>query len=107
VGREARGPEVDFDMDDLVGPANETLLDIEGNIVNTLIDNGSQVSTLSEDYYNEHLSHLPLNSLDEVLQVQSAGDHTLPYSGYIAAQLKAPEMESTYTALVLIVPTTT
>lgn len=71
-----------------------------------LLDSGSQVSTLSEDYYQEHLSHLPLHTIQDLLQVETAGEHTLPYAGYIEAQIKLPEMENTYPALLLVVPST-
>ena len=90
----------------MVGPRNETVLDIEGNIVKVLLDSGSQVSTLSEDYYQEHLSHLPLHTINDLLQVETAGEHNLPYTGYIEAQIRHPEMESTYLALLLVVPST-
>ena len=93
-------------MDSLVGPRNETILDIEGVSIQTLLDSGSQVSTISEDFYLKHLQHLPLYSIEDLLEVETAGDHILPYKGYIEVNIMASEMKSTYLALVLVVPST-
>lgn len=71
-----------------------------------MLDSGSQVSTLSEHYYKEQLAHLPLHKITDLLQVETAGEHTLPYSGYIEVQLKLPEIENTQSALLLVVPST-
>jgi len=102
VSRKSHRPNIE----DLVGPRNETILNIEGTEVQTLIDNGSQVSTISEEFHQTYLKHIPIQPLEDILEVETAGDHPLPYSGFIEVQLKAPEMKSTYIALVLVVPTT-
>ena len=56
-----------------------------------LVDSGSMVTTISEDFY-QSLTPLPtLLSLDDFnLSVQAAGGHTLPYSGYIECILQVP-----------------
>jgi len=90
-----------------VGPRNETFLEVEGRLAKVLLDSGSQVSTLSKDYYKKHLHHLPLNPLNDLLEVEAAGEHILPYSGYLEINIKLPEMKDTYPVLVLVVPSTT
>ena len=54
----------------------------------SLVDGGSMVTTLSEEFYHS-LTPLPtLLSLDDFnLSVHAAGGHTLPYSGYIECTL--------------------
>ena len=46
----------------LVGPTNETEVILDGKKVNSLLDSGSQVTSISESYYREHLSQYPLQS---------------------------------------------
>ena len=45
--------------------------------------------------------------MEELLQVETAGEHVLPYTGYIEVQIRLPEMDNTYPALILVVPDTT
>lgn len=43
---------------ELVGSTSEVEASIEGNLVKALIDTGSTVSTVSNDFYTKHLCHL-------------------------------------------------
>lgn len=42
----------------LIGSTSEVEASIEGNLVKALIDTGSTVSTVSNDFYTKHLCHL-------------------------------------------------
>ena len=48
----------------LIGPANETEVIISGRKVNALLDTGSQITSISESYYKNHLSNYPLVPVD-------------------------------------------
>ena len=48
----------------LVGPTNETEIILDGKKVNSLLDSGSQVTSVTESYYREHLSQYPLQPVD-------------------------------------------
>ena len=59
---------------DLNGPANETEVIINGRKVNALLDTGSQITSISESYYKNHLSNYPLVPVDiPNLKVEQAG----------------------------------
>ena len=73
-----------------------------------LVDSGSMVTTISEDFY-QSLTPLPtLLSLDDFnLSVQAAGGHTLPYSGYIECILQVPFLGNQNIEVpLLVVPST-
>ena len=48
----------------LIGLANETEIILKGKKVNSLLDSGSQVISVSESYSMEHLSQHPLQPVD-------------------------------------------
>lgn len=43
---------------------------IEGHKVNCLLDTGSQVTTIPLSFFQTHLSHYSLKSLDDLLDVE-------------------------------------
>ena len=91
----------------LVGPANETEIILDGKKVNSLLDSGSQVTSVSESYYREHLSEYPLQPVDVPgLLLQPAGGGSMPYLGMIITSLKVPHLTSTFQAKVVVVPDT-
>lgn len=72
-----------------------------------LLDTGATVSTISEDFYNTHMSHLPLQPLQDLIDIECAGGQNLPYQGYVDLIVTVEEagMEE-QPALVLVTPTT-
>ena len=91
----------------LVGPANETEIILDGKKVNSLLDSGSQVTSVSESYYREHLSEYPLQPVDfPGLLLQPAGGGSMPYLGMIITSLKVCDLTSTFQAKVVVVPDT-
>lgn len=60
----------------LVGPSVEVEICIEDVPCRCLIDTGSQVTTVLDGFYMKHLSHIPLNPLDTLLDVKGANDVT-------------------------------
>ena len=92
---------------DLVGPTNEIEIILNGKKVNSLLDSGSQVTSVSESYYREHLSQYPLQPVDVPgLRLQPAGGGFMPYLGMIITSLKVPHLTSTFQAKVVVVPDT-
>ena len=92
---------------DLLGPTNETEIILNGKKVNSLLDSGSQVTSVSESYYREHLSQYPLQPVDVPgLHLQPAGGGFMPYLGMIITSLKVPHLTSTFQAKVVVVPGT-
>jgi hypothetical protein len=70
-------------MSDLLGDVNVSMSYVENLPCLALIDTGSQVSTISEGFFNEYLSHCPLQQLDEILKIEGAGGQGVPFQGYI------------------------
>ena len=53
-----------------------------------LLGSRSQVSTISQAFYEQHLKHrVPLHSLDEALKIDG---QLLPYLGYVDARVSFP-----------------
>lgn len=73
-----------------------------------LLDSGSQVTTIPNSFYLENLSHLPLNSLNDLLEVEGANGQSVPYLGYIETTIKFPKSflgaDIEVPTLVLVVP---
>ena len=91
----------------LLGNPNTTTILIEAVPCLALIDTGSQVTTVSRDFYNQHLSSLvPLQPLTEILTVTGAGGNVLPYDGYVQLDLvlDPDDPHETYTVLALVLP---
>ncbi|XP_062610021.1 uncharacterized protein LOC134271821 [Saccostrea cucullata] len=92
----------------LVGESNESDIIVNGLRTKALIDSGSMITCISEEFF-KHLNPRPeLHDLSEFeLNVQSANGSALPYSGYAEIDICVPFFgEFTYTIPVLVVPQT-
>lgn len=89
----------------LVGETNETDVLLHGKLGKALIDTGSSISTISKDFYDTHLSDLTITPLENLLQIESATGHDLPYLGYISAELEIHGFLNKDTYLFLVTPT--
>ena len=88
-----------------MGTANEALVTLEGVPCMALLDTGSQVTTLAESFYQQHFKDAPLIDCTQLLKIEGAGGHAIPYLGYFSASVKvdgAPAMD----VPVLVVMTT-
>lgn len=96
----------------LVGTKCTAQVSIEGNKVNCLLDTGSQVTTIPLSFFQTHLSHHSLKSIDDLLDVElkieGANGEAVPYLVYVELNLMFPEEffdeETEVPTLVLIVP---
>ena len=96
----------------LVGTKCTAEVTIEGRKVNCLLDTGSQVTTVPLSFFQTHLSHHSLKSLDDLLdvelQIEGANGEAVPYLGYVELNLLFPEeflgKETDVPTLVLVVP---
>ena len=74
-----------------VEPSNETKVIISNHQCTALLDTGSSVSTIEKSYYDEHFaSNHPMYTLDELIHIEGAGGHTLPYLGFILVKILVP-----------------
>ena len=92
----------------LVGKENEGEIVIEGVKTKALIDTGSMVSTIAEDFLNT-LDPVPIvHNIEEFgFKVNAANGQTLPYSGYVEAEVTVSYLQnSALTVPLLVVPMT-
>ena len=66
----------------LIGPTNETFVNIKGESYLALIDSGAQLSALPE-----LLVTLKIHHLNTLIEAKATGGSLVPYTGYIEARL--------------------
>lgn len=92
----------------LVGPRCTTTVLVEGKQCKCILDTGSQVTTVSETFYSDHLSSFPVEPINALLEVLGAGGQRVPYIGYTRVLISLPKsvtgIEEIISSLVLIVP---
>ena len=92
----------------LIGKTPEAAVVINGIETTALLDTGATISTVAEAFYNEHLQHLTIHPVQDILNIECADGSTLPYSGYIEVDLVAPGIIDSNTpslpSLLLVVP---
>ena len=78
---------------------------VEGVECRGLIDTGSMVSTISQQFYDDNLTSCPLHPLDSLLKIECADGEYLPYSGYIEVEItmdpEMPEVSECFPLLVV------
>ena len=78
---------------------------VAGKVVRCLLDTGSMVTTIGEEYYEKSLKKdYPLLPLKTIIKIEGAGGHELPYRGYIEVELGIPGCSETLTVPVLVFP---
>ncbi|KAL1268488.1 hypothetical protein QQF64_033851 [Cirrhinus molitorella] len=55
-----------------------------------LLDTGSQVTTITQSFYNRYLCDQQIHSLDSLLEVESANGQNVPYRGYVKVTITFP-----------------
>ena len=76
---------------DMIGGANESEVVIGGEKCLALVDSGSMVTSVGEDFYHRHLQDkYPLQELSDLLYVEGAGGHMLEYRGYLEVDIAVP-----------------
>lgn len=92
----------------LVGPRCAASVFLEGHQCEAIMDTGSQVTTISEHFHENHLSHLQIHPIHALLEIEGAGGQHVPYLGYIEANVTFPQpisgREESFDVLVLVVP---
>ena len=91
----------------LLGSANEVDVTLNGIRTKALLDTGSTVSTMSEQFYNQYCSNTPIEPLMDFIRIECADGQPMPYLGYIEGTLEMkgiPQEHQLITGLFLIVP---
>lgn len=61
---------------------------VNGHDFSCLLDTGSEVSTMSESFYNQHLSEHELSDTRKFLKLVAANNIQIPYLGYIEVDVE-------------------
>lgn len=75
----------------LIGPKCTSTVVVVGVQCDSLLDSGSQVSTISKSFYESYLSHQPIFPIQDLLDIEGAGGQEVPYLGYIQVNINFPE----------------
>lgn len=67
-------------------------MEIEGSIVNCLLDSGSQVTIIPQSFFQQHLSVYQIKPLFDLLEVEGANGQSAPYLGYIELSITFPQV---------------
>ena len=73
----------------LVGIKSTAQVTVRGEEVNCLL--GSQVTTVPESFYKQHLSEQKIKPLHDLLEVEGANGQLVPYFGYIEMTITIPK----------------
>lgn len=81
---------------------------IQAKQFNCLMDTGSQVTTVTKSFFDQHLFETQIEPLYDLLEVEGANGLPVPYLGYIQITITFPEQflgkECDVPTLVLVVP---
>ena len=92
----------------MIGSVNESYIFINGQKCTALIDAGSVVTTICEEFYNSMNPRPELRNMSDFeLNIAGASGSSIPYLGYIEAQVSMFDIDNDpLTVPVLVVPTT-
>lgn len=92
----------------LVGTKSTARVEVEGSPTASLLDTGSQVTTVPQSFYQQYLSEHEIKPLFDLLEVQGANGQCVPYLGYIELNVTFPKeflgVEIEVPTLALVVP---
>lgn len=92
----------------LVGSKSTANVKVNGVDCRSLLDTGSQVTTVSQSFYNSHLSDYTIHPVSDILEIEGANGQSVPYAGYVQVRVQFPRefiaSEPEVETLALIVP---
>ena len=74
----------------LIGPSSTVQLRVNGQPCDALLDSGSQVTIIFENWYKAHLSTVPIHPVSG-LAIWGLSDTSYPYLGYVVVDIEFPE----------------
>ncbi len=72
------------------------------------MDTGALVSLVSRSFYNSHLTNIPIEPLEDILDIECADGEALPYDDFIEVKIRATGSgtNESVPCLLLVVPDT-
>ncbi|XP_036433704.1 uncharacterized protein LOC118812695 [Colossoma macropomum] len=91
----------------LIGPSSVVKVKVDGKPCSALMDSGSQVTIIFEDWYRSYLSNVPIQPVSG-LSVWGLSESSYPYLGYVVVDVQFPKelmkIQGTVTVLALVCP---
>ena len=81
------------DKVELVGNTHETAVVVEGTSTIGLIDTGSQITTIANWFFKEHLKSLDMETIEDFLEIKLADGQLFPYIGIVLLDLVFPHVD--------------
>ena len=78
-------------MVQLIGEANESMIQVNDCLVKALIDSGAQVSTMARGLAK--MMNLKIHKLRKILKIEGTGGGDVPYDGYVEVELQLPQIK--------------
>ena len=72
----------------IVGQCPEQNVRVQGCDISCLLDTGAQVSTITEQFYRQHLSHQELVDISQLVSVTGTQGHDVPFLGCVELDLE-------------------
>ena len=90
----------------LIGRVNEEKIKVNGHTVTALLDTGSQVTHISQEYCQA--MGIPIHPIDQLVDIEGVRGDAIKYVGFIEADLIFPMGTHVFKteALLLVFPTT-
>ena len=95
--------------ENLIGNAPEIVCKVNNVETLSLIDTGSQITSIAHSFFQQHFSDQPLQEIAKLLRIESVSGQNLPYHGYFECTISVPVTDSQnlhVTVPVLVVPNT-
>ena len=88
----------------LVGQVNREMIELDGVKCWALIDSGSVVSSISEGFYTQHCTHIPLQDVESIcdLNLVGATGDQIDVLGFIEVEVKLPALCETIPVLLTV-----
>ena len=77
----------------MVGTSNEVDLLASGIEAKGLLDTGSQITTVSEQFLKENIPGVEVENIDKFLNIEVAGGHSLEYTGVVILEFSFPKLD--------------
>ena len=71
----------------MVGNSPTLTIEIEGVQVPRLLDTGSEITTITEDFYNQYFKHSTLLGSPNFVKIYAANGTILPCLGYFQTEI--------------------
>lgn len=84
----------------MIGEANGCDVQLENIECRALLDTGTTVSTICQQFYESHFPEVPLQSMEDVLKVECAGGQLLPYLGYVEVDVSVLQLGMSTTQII-------